>query len=103
MQSVALHQNRTIGVHVANSPKDTQEVETNDCAAVIEPVNNTLEELGFGKADGERSRDTTDFEKGIKEVFKGVGFRRYKALEQRLKRLRADQLIFDLGRFILQP
>lgn len=88
-------------MHVANSPKNTQEVETNDRATVIEPVNDTLEELRFGKADDDWDGDTTDFEKGIEEVFKGVSFRGYEALQQRLKRLESDQFIFDLGCFIL--
>lgn len=90
MQSVALHQHCTVWVHVANGPEDTQEVETNDRTAVVEPVNDALEELRFGKADGERGGDATYFEKGVEEVFKGVGFCGYEALEQRLKRLRAD-------------
>jgi hypothetical protein len=101
VQSIALHQHRAVRVHVANGPKDTQEVETNDRATVIEPVNDTLEELRFGKANDDRGGDTADFEKGVEEVFKGVSFRGYEALEQRLKRLQSDQFIFDLGCFIL--
>ena len=103
MQSIALHQDGAVRVHVANSAKDTQEVETNHCAAVTKPIDDTLEELRFGEADGNWGGDTTNFEEWVEEVLKGVGFREYETPEQRLERFGSDQLIFNLGSFILQP
>jgi len=62
VQPVTLHQDGAIRVHIAHSPEDTQEVETNDGTAVAKPINDTLEELRFGKANGDWGGDTTDFE-----------------------------------------
>jgi hypothetical protein len=52
-------------VHIADSPEDTQEVETDDSTAVAKPIDNTFKELRFGDANGDWSGDTTDFEERV--------------------------------------
>jgi hypothetical protein len=65
VQPVTLHQDGAVRVHIADSPEDTQEVETDDSTAVAKPIDNTFKELRFGDANGDWSGDTTDFEERV--------------------------------------
>lgn len=79
---VPLDKYRTIRVDVADRAQDAQQVEAHDGLARAELVDEPLEELRFGDANGNVRRYTEDLEERVEEVFEGVRLRLNEAPEE---------------------
>jgi len=82
-------------VHVADGAKDPQQVELHDRLAVAQLLRDAPEELRFGDADRDRSRETTDLEEGIQQILERACFGRDETLEKCVEGLWFGQLVLN--------
>lgn len=61
-------------MNVAYCAQNTQEVEADERFAVVQFLDDPLEELGFGNSDGDGVREPTYLQEWFKEVLEGDRF-----------------------------